>query len=268
MITRIETVNTPAWAVTKQGESWWPAEPVTAEVAVKKFSCPVCGRETTRIHLGERRPQLPQDDNLPLLLVWEAWESPRGAHGPRYLHYLGVKCSHRGGYTGALLLAPESQYQWVTTRRYYNKELWPRYDEVAKAGVAYEHESDETSFLLVWGEILSLPVVRLDYPHSTCLHPPKRVKVGCQQLVYYPHLGVLKALGLGIEILVVPSGVKWDGSDSDFMAWGYQLPIAKEVWEDFYPRALEALDEIGLWLYAEADENNNLTGRVAVQVKD
>ena len=267
MIVRVVTITSPVWAKTREGSSWWPAEPVTAEVFVRALSCPICGRETTRIYLGERRPQLPQDEKLPTLLVWEAWESVHGSHGPRYLYYLGRECQHRRGFTGTLLLAPDAKYRWVTTRRYYSQELWPRYDSVAKAGVAYEHEADQTSFLLVWGEILSLPVVRLDYPHSTCLNPPRRVKVGCQEVVFYPHLGVLKAPGLGLILDVVPSHLAWDGSREEFEKWGKPLPLAPEVWGAFYLRALEALDEVGLWLYAEADENGDLTGRVAVQAK-
>jgi hypothetical protein len=60
-----------------------------------------------------------------------------------------------------------------------------------------------------------------------------------------------------------------DKSLPQLLVWeAWESPRGKHVFQDYYWRAVEALEDIGLWLYAEADSEGNLTGRVAVQAKD
>ena len=92
-------------------------------------------------------------------------------------------------------------------------------------------------------------------------------KIGCIKLDYDPSRRVINAPQLGIEVEVLPPHVWWEGEDWQFTMWGVQLPIHTQSLEVHYLQALKVFDKLGLWLYAEADSEGNLTGRVAVQEK-
>jgi len=92
-------------------------------------------------------------------------------------------------------------------------------------------------------------------------------KIGCQKVVYDPDRGVISAPRLGVEVEVLPPHVWWEGEEWQFRAWGVKLPVHLQSLEVHYLRALKVFDKLGLWLYAEADSEGNLNGRVAVQEK-
>jgi hypothetical protein len=95
----------------------------------------------------------------------------------------------------------------------------------------------------------------------------KEGKIGCLAVDYYPRHGTVEAPQWGLVGKVIPSYYTWEGREDQFDEWGVQLPLVL-AFRACYLQALEVCDSLGLWLYAEADSEGNLTGRVAVQVKE
>ena len=155
----------------------WPSKATeghTGHFAVIRRECPVCGGKEDRILLREIRSSFAGDEELPLLLVLDLCESPRGSFtweiSPHAKELLSVP--HYYKKRDALifaLLSPSAKVSIIHTRRYHEPRLWPWWTGYSLSGLLATQEGDARMMVWLEGDILPLPEPEVILqPHRRC----------------------------------------------------------------------------------------------------
>jgi hypothetical protein len=171
---------------------------ITVHAKFIENQCTECNeRYNLKLQIIEYRPTFESaDKNLPTLVVWHGWASPRGAfdfhitEGVGHLmapHYF-EKDTSKMYY---IMLKAGTKFEVMETRRYFNKDLWPKWTSnyESNVGVIGYQESDISALLWVDGPIAYLSpwqdVEVKETIHRKCKEKWTSLgKVGCAEVFY------------------------------------------------------------------------------------